>query len=247
MPEFSKPPQGPGAPNPKIPNTVPLSEADEQRQEMYGPLADAMKADTSKLDIDDEQDAVEKEEESGTEPAPAPEDTFVPPSKEDRKAFLSAILGGKQYEKTFKLFDNVTITFRDRTIKDTEVILSILSKRVLDEELSQDDYDIAYDRYLFVVQLAAINGAEYAIKELNVDDRETLDDSVRDWLLALPRPVYHGALMAFRQFERENAFMTEHALDSDFWKADGQALPSRPPSAARSTTRSTRDAIRTGT
>jgi hypothetical protein len=241
MPEFSRPPQGPGAPNPKIPDTVPLAQADEQRQELYGPLAKMSKADVEKIDLDPEE---------GPEPEPQPEaeseSTFVPPSEEDRKAFLSALLGGKQYEKKFTLFGGTTITLRDRTTKDTETVLAILRQRADKEAMTEEDYGIAYDRYMLVIQMVDLNGNEYAIKELNTDDQNVLDTSVRDWLLSMPRPIYHAVLMAFRRFEEENAFMTERALDSDFWTPVGSASAPRRTSAAPSTTKRTLATTRTG-
>jgi hypothetical protein len=244
MPDFSRPPSGPGAPQPKIPETVPLEKTDEHRQAVYGPLA-ATSKDTEKLDLEEESEPSTAEPEVGDIKRPE----FEPPSEDDRKAFLSALLGGKQYEKRFALFGGgVTVKFRDRTTKDTEAVLAILRRLADKEHMTQDDYDIIYDRYMLVIQFVEFNDEEHAIKELEADERnrELLDKCVQEWLLSMPRPVYHAVLQAFRQFENENAFMTEHALDSDFWKPDGPASAPRRTPAALSTTGSTRGMIRTG-
>jgi hypothetical protein len=218
-----------------------LSQADAHRQELYGPLAAMSEDDKEKLDLEPEEEPEPEQEQQEAE------DKFVPPTEEDRKAFLSALLGGKQYEKRFTLFGNVAVTFRDRTTADTERVLAILRNGRESGEMSADDYNITYDRYMLVLQLLSFNDKEYALATQSNQLKDVLDSAVNERLMPLPRPIYHAVLMAFRRFEEENSYMTERALDSDFWTCAGPASAPRRTSAARSTIPRTPATTRTGT
>ena len=231
MAEFSRPPAGPGSPNSQIAPTIPLHKADPQRQEQYAALAALSDGDVHKLDIDEPQE--EQDEVIEKEPVKAM------PTEADRKAFLSALMGDKQYEKDFQLFGRISMKLRDRTVDDTEAVLRVLGVKDDSERLTQDDYALTYDRYLLVVQLAQLNGNPYVPLNFEHDvekNKVMLDEAVKQRLITLKRPVYHAALETLRRFEDENSYMTEHALDSDFWMPGGQALQLQRKPAARSTT-----------
>jgi hypothetical protein len=215
---FTTPPAGPGAPQGlKSVQIVPLEKAPVHKRETYSALAASRtwqgEASDQKLDIDMPA-ASEVETESV--------DVKYTPSDEDKKAFLSAILGGKVYMKKFKIYGNMTITLTDRSVEHTEKLYDVLNSDYRKGKILDEDYDTVYERYLLALQLVRIDNTPYDAIQDEAKFEEWLTVRVSQ-LMKLSKPVYQAIMEVCRRFEIENRYMTEHAQDSDFWKPGGQA------------------------
>lgn len=189
----------------KIAEPIPLEEASSSKQGTYGPLVAARK----------EELAAEGKTVEEPAPRPKPKDD-AEPTAEDKKAFLKAVLGDKQYEKTYPLFDGtLEVTLRDRSTQDTEQMY----EKLRDDEF-QKEFNLWEQRFMLACGLQKVR-----FKGANVREFEKPDDlkgRVLE-LMEFTKPVYMALMETGRLFERHVRVLTSKAHAPDFWKADGSA------------------------
>jgi hypothetical protein len=215
MPEgFS---QAVAGPKPKIPTTVPLSQADDERKKIYAPLANWQ----------DDKPPMEPPGPPESGPPPEPTDPTGPPRPEislnDRKAFLASLLGGTRYTKRYPLYGTYEMVLEDRTTEETEIMYGQLA---LDEAQgllkSDEEWAVRLERYQLALQLRAIHGLKdgerYPALDLNAGPGKVFAERLSVFM-KMPKPLYQGLMAALRSFEAEVAELTDKALDESFWKA----------------------------
>jgi hypothetical protein len=210
----------PAPKTPQIPQPVPLEQTDPSRQGMYNELIKANKELEAPL-VGASTTTVSSEKQSFVA-APAPQD---PPtvSDMDKRNFLRAILGGKDYEKKYKLFDTIEVTMVDRSVELTEKMYDQLEADQKDKKIkleTEEAWDVWADRYQMAAVVRGVsgvqNGTTYPAPE-NFLERVQL-------LMKFPKPVYGALMEASRNFEEHVIEMTAKAQDPDFWRAGGKNL-----------------------
>jgi hypothetical protein len=207
-----------------MPPVVPLSQADDERKKVYGPLAD-WERDHSKPPVQEPPGPPEVGPPSQQEPGGSQPPLKI--SEEDRKAFLAALLGGKRYSKRYSLYGSYEVALEDRTTDETEIMYNQLA---LDESQgllkNDEEWAVRLERYQLALQLRAIRGLKggegYPPLELNAGPGKVFSERLAT-LMLLPKPLYQGLMAVLRSFETEVAELTAKALDESFWKAGGGA------------------------
>jgi hypothetical protein len=222
----------------QIPPTVGLSDADPERQQLYGEAGKVFTEERNKaLAAKAAGDAPERkmfvpgqaEEEQPPEPESAPAKPEIEVDEADKRAFVRSILGDKTFEKVYPLFGGeVEVTFVDRTSAQMEQLLLTLDS-VANDATWAKEADIG----ALCSSLREIKTKEGRKSFLPTDDyaarKQELDK--------LPRPLYEALLDTSRNFETLINHMIEKARDSDFWQAGGSASLSKRTAGAPSTSR----------
>jgi hypothetical protein len=212
--EFSQPPPQ-GA---RIPPSVPMDKLDPERAKLYAGL-----------------DARLEEPEEPTQPSlpiPSPpepdlDDQYYLPDEEDKKAFLRALLGGKQFEKRFSLYGTIEASMVDRTTDQTEALYTALetdSKAGKIRTETDEQWITWVERYRLASSLS-----EY--KDANGPKRYTATTEFLERtkeLMKMPKPLYAAFMQTSRRFEAVVDVLTRRAHDPGFWKTGGASSPSKP-------------------
>ncbi len=246
MAEFSNPAPGP---KPKIPETVPLRQASRERQELYAPLAEMDRTDP-------EADGVPAASRAENIPFPKPAPELAPEAPqepeavqpeipvEDRQAFLASVLAHKPYTKTYTLFGQVRVTFRDRTPSQVEQIQAELNTSGIGE-LPEVEQAILEERMVLAVELAHLDYGKTG-EPLQEPEAGQIRKRADDLLGRFAKPLYQALLETCREFDRHVSELTRRALDKDFWQAGTENSPSPRTGPARSTSPVTAAATHTG-
>jgi hypothetical protein len=218
---------------PKIPEVVDLKDADPDRKELYGKVADVFTEERRKALSEAERPgpgevfvpgAQAKKEWPG--PGAPPEEEPVATKKleievaeEDKRAFVRSLLADRSFEKSYVLFGGpVGVTLVDRTTAETDKLFDWLDK--IEDESA---WSLEADR----ICLAS------TIREIKRPDGRNSFPPTDDWkvrleeLRKLPRPLYEALIETSRNFEALVNKMVEKARDPDFWPAGGSTSPSR--------------------
>jgi len=232
-----------GFTQPKIPSANPIETVDEDRRKLYGPLAQMSEGEAKpdspgKKRIEDRNLAENipfpgKPKEADEIPARAPESKpaeSLPrdaPSDDDRKHFMRQTLAGKQYDRRYRVFGgSMLFLFVDRSTGETELMYDVLENENLDTE---EEWATCLERYQLALQLRKVevkgDKPPYEAKPMDASQTESalaedLKDRVKK-IMELSKPVYHALMEANRRFEEHVRYLTEHALESDFWKPGG--------------------------
>ena len=222
------------APGAKIADTVLLSAADKDKQELYGPLA----------------------LESAGDDAPAPEDSSVPGSgatipedfrgqqvvlgekdiaESERADYVRAVLGDKQYERTYTVFGQVKIVMQERTAGQTEALYAELDAASIRDEIhvgTEGQWIAWVERLQLASTLRSIT--QYGLDKKDYPPTDKLLARARA-LLDLNMPLFNAAMQVSRDFETRVRVLAEHATDPDFWPAGGPASQPAPQPPAPST------------
>ncbi len=194
-----------------IAKPVPLAAADKKQQDIYMPLAAALA------------------EEGGVSAEP-PDPALLPaeppaspwePSEDDKKNFVRTLLGGGQYEKTYRLFNGMVVaTFKDRTTQQCEDLYAVLRSQQEMNAFPESDYALWEARYHLAATLC----------KLELDGRRTADlayptelpNRITE-LMEHPSPLYQALMAASDHFERHLNLMIGSARTDSFWQTDGTA------------------------
>lgn len=229
----------------KLAPPVDISEADSERQKMYGGLSDARNR---------------AFEDPSIKPAETPDfaeievDPDLPVvTDEDKKAFVRAVLGNKVFEKTYTLFGSITVVFADRTVVESEALYDSL-KTITDP----DEWRLALEQRQLssAVKELAGNGILYKVLDKGAPKiGEVLGNGTEvdfntchvirfKQISAFSKPLYKALLQTSRRFEILVSTLTDSAHIDSFWPAGGATSQSALTSPARSTTGA--PAVRTG-
>lgn len=239
MSEFSNP-----APRPRIPETVPLTKASKERQDLYGPLTEMDRTQPEALpaqNIPFPKPASEMEPSGGMQGEPQPPETEPEISAEDRQAFLASVLAHKPYEKNYTLFGKVVVTFRDRTPLQVENIQAMLNTS---EVADETELAILEERLILATEMVSISYGQTG--EPFPSDPAKLRENADAIMAKFTKPLYQAILGACREFDRHVSQLTRRALDKDFWQAGTASSPSQRTAPARSTSPATAVATSTG-
>jgi len=212
MEGFSQP-----TPKPQIAKPVPIEQTDSGRQNTYNELLKTAK--TLEAPLTDTAASTLPLSPSTVQPAIV----IQPISDQDKKNFLRAILGGKDYEKKYKLFDNIDVSMSDRSVELTERMYNQLEEDQKNKKIkieTDEGWDVWTDRYQMAAVVRAVTGLQggeqYPIPE-NFFDRVQV-------LMRFPKPVYSALMETTRKFEDHVETLTSKAQEPDFWRAGGKSL-----------------------
>ena len=215
---------------PKIPEVVDLKDADPDRKELYGKVAEVFTEERRKALSEAAVGAARPGPgevfvpgaQAGAPPEEEPVATKKPEievAEEDKRAFVRSLLADRSFEKSYVLFGGpVGVTLVDRTTAETDKLFDWLDK-VEDESA----WSLEADRMC----LAS------TIREIKRPDGRNSFPPTDDWkarleeLRKLPRPLYEALIETSRNFEALVNKMVEKARDPDFWPAGGSTSPSR--------------------
>lgn len=167
-------------------------------------------------------------------PARAPESNpTVPiqdmPSEADKRDFMRKVFAGKRYQRLYKLYGGaMTILFEDRSTLETEMMYNLLDS---EKHETEDEFATQLERYLLALQFRNLDvkGEQQPISlpaldvsESTTAQHEALKQRV-DKILQFPKPTYLALMEANRRFEDHVRYLTDRALNTDFWKAGGGA------------------------
>lgn len=151
------------------------------------------------------------------------------PSEVDKKDFMRKVFAGKRYQRTYKLYGGaMTIKLEDRSTVETEMMYSLLDS---DKYETEEEFATQLDRYLLALQFRNLDvkGEQVPVTMIPLDvsesetaQREALKQRVEQ-ILQLPKPTYMAIMEANRRFEEHVQYLTERALNTDFWKTGGDA------------------------
>jgi len=229
----------------KIAPTVDLKEADGERREKYGTL------EKMKEGLPTQGEVREIAPENRTENIPFPDhpakgtpvrapeieedretmrQVLRPkddPTDEDRRTFMRSVLAGKRYKRIYKLFGGeMSATLEDRSTTETELMYATLEA----DKPSENDGDMLLERYQLALQLRSVDlkgqSPAYQAGTLEEGTEPAQQEAMRErvtQIMKLPKPTYQALMEVVRRFEDHVAYLTERALDTDFWKAGGGA------------------------
>lgn len=214
---------------PKIPDVVPLADASDERQQLYGPLTEHREQEIKEHPPEEPRPKVYP-------PAPEP-GVMEPPNvdDDDKIAFVDAVLGDRQYEKSYVLYGNIEAKLQDRTAERTEAVYAKMEEHKEKGELTFE-FDSQWVIWVERFQLAA-NLIEVRQKGLDTKAYPPTDNFLgraRE-LMKLPKALYQALLQANRDFEQLTSALTQEAQNTDFWPAGRSTSPSRRTSPAPST------------
>ena len=213
----------------RIPPTVPLAQADPERQQAYGGLAAVRKEELEQaaslekpLNLEDPSAAPAAQTLVSPE-LPEKPDNYSAPEIPDKQEFTRALLGNKPYTKEYKLFGGAALaTYRDLTSEETEQLYGVLDKLIEDKEVVDDEqWTLRRERYFLAMSLQTLKlrgsaPANYKVAAAGCEDALKV-------LLALPKPLYRALLQTSRIFEQHVDILVERANDPNFWRTDGAA------------------------
>jgi hypothetical protein len=169
-----------------------------------------------------------------SEPEDDPEEALMAeaaqPNEEDKRQFMRCLFGDTPYRKEYKLFGGMLVVeMTDVTpLIEDRIFMQLSLDQKTNKIETQDDWDIALDRYRMVVNIHKViwSGNEILgpVTGTNLGDAVTeritkgLKNSV----------VYRALLRTMRVFRRHLDVMLERSMTSDFWQVDG---PSSQPEA----------------
>lgn len=161
---------------------------------------------------------VKKEEEPKPEPVPEPE---VKVSDEDAHEYLRCILGGKGFNKTYKLMGGqVSVEFRSRTAEESFILSTIL--RNLRVQMGMANYDIINNAFLGYQLLYTATQVRLADKVIEVEkptskDFDEIQALTHKLLSLIPLVIYKGILRELVAFEQLTAALDTKVNDPNFW------------------------------
>lgn len=163
-----------------------------------------------------------KKEETKPEPAPEPE---VKVSDEDAHEYLRCILGGKGFNKTYKLMNGqVSVEFRSRTAEESFILSTIL--RNLRVQMGMANYDIINNAFLGYQLLYTATQVRLADKVIEVEkptskDFDEIQTLTHKLLSLIPLVIYKGILRELVAFEQLTAALDTKVNDPNFWEQTG--------------------------
>jgi hypothetical protein len=197
---------------PKEPETV------EEAHEPTEDAAEQLEALHSVLEQQEEEPDYEEEE---LQKAAAP-------TQDDLRNFMRCLFGDTPYRKEYKLFGGMLIVEMTDVSPEVEdrifVQLSIDQRE--DKIETQDDWDLALDRYRMAVNIRKVVwSGQDIIKEKDDTEYGTLREIVEARIVKGLKNsvVYRALLRATRIFRRHLNIMLERSMDSDFWQVDGSS------------------------
>ena len=203
-----------GAPAPinpaNIARPVPLVEASPERQAVYKPLTDVR--------------LKERGETAGPDPVPEVVEQVQPwePTAEDKKNFMRALLGARQYEKTYTLFNGaVKVTFLDRTAKQAETLYQTLRNDHEMQLFPEADLDLWEARYHFAATLRKLELNDRA--PVDFDFPEKFHERVVELMENNSSPLYQALMSVSDTFERHLSTLIANARNESFWQTGGTA------------------------
>jgi hypothetical protein len=151
------------------------------------------------------------------------------PSEADKKDFMRKVFAGKRYQRMYKLYGGaMTILFEDRSTLETEMMYDLLDS---EKHETEDEFATQLERYLLALQFRNLDvkGEQQPISLPALDVSESpaaQHDALKqrvDKILQFPKPTYLALMEANRRFEDHVRYLTDRALNTDFWKAGGGA------------------------
>lgn len=219
--EFSTPPQG----GIKIPKTVDIKDADPERQAEYAELGKVAAELKEKLPEDDDTPVAGNDDPpSAPPPEPDLDDSYYEPTLEDKQTFVRALLGGKQFEKRFKLFGSIDATFVDRTTEMTEALYSQLDADTSAKKIktsTEEQWQTWVERYQLASTLREYKDGTGVRSHPPTNE---LFPRVQE-LMKMPKPLYIALMQTARRFEAIVNTLTRRAHDDPFWKTGGANSP----------------------
>lgn len=158
------------------------------------------------------------------EPQPEPEPE-VKVSDEDVHEYLRCVLGGKGYNKTYKIMNGqVSVEFRSRTAEESFILSTIL--RNLRVQMGMANYDIINNAFLGYQLLYTTTQVRLADKVIEVAKPESKDfddiqEATHKLLALIPLVVYKGILRELVSFEQLTAALDKKVNDPNFWGQTG--------------------------
>lgn len=209
-----------------IPKPVDVASLPEDQRKLYEGLGDV----AAKLPEPESP----KETAGGyvSPPEPDLDEDYYKPDDEDKKAFVRSLLGGKQFEKRFKLFNAIDVTLLDRSTEHTEMLFNQLEVDTNQARIKTDTDDqwVTWnERYCLASTMRVYRDGAGEKGYLPTDK---LFERVQE-LMKLPKPIYQALLQTSRRFEVIVQTLTRRAHDKDFWVTGGADSPSKPTSGAR--------------
>lgn len=209
-----------------IPKPVDVSALPEEQRKLYEGLGN-----TDKLP-DPEPEPVKEVGGYVSPPEPDLDERYYQPDEEDKKAFVRALLGGKQFEKRFKLFNAIDVTLLDRSTEHTETLYNQLESdatKGLIRTDTDDQWVTWNERYCLASTLRIYRDGS---GEKGYLPTEKLNERTLE-LMKLPKPVFQALMQTSRRFEVIVQTLTKRAHDKDFWQTGGADSPSKPTQGAR--------------
>jgi hypothetical protein len=208
-----------------VPKPVDVASLPEEQRKLY----EGLETVAEKL-----PDLPEQPPAGGYVPPPEPDldEAYYRPDEDDKRAFVRALLGGKQFEKRFKLFNAIEVTLLDRSTEHTEMLFNQLEVDANQDRIKTgtDDQWITWnERYCLATTLRIYKDGSGEKGYLPTDK---LHERVQE-LMKLPKPVYQALLQTSRRFEIIVQTLTRRAHDKDFWLTGGADSPSKPTPGAR--------------
>ena len=165
------------------------------------------------------------------------------PTTADKQNFMRCLFGDKPYTKEYHLFGGMLVVEMTDISPTREDAIFIQLSRDQKEGIvkTQDDWDIALDRYRMVCNIQKViwSGQEIMLsgdgEDLPTEVKVRLLDGVKNSV------VYRALLRVTRVFRRHLEFMLERAMDSDFWQVDGPSSLQEPTPVEPSTSEDTTD------
>lgn len=150
-------------------------------------------------------------------------------TSEEKTSFINAMITGKRYTQTFKLFGgNVSVTIRSRTADETHALYAYIRHTLAKDgpdSLTVVEGDMAY--VPLVAQVAELNGT--AFPEMKAPLMYTESDGkeiepgwygdFKAWK-AKPEGLTSALISCVQLFEYKYWTMTREAADKNFWNSD---------------------------
>lgn len=156
---------------------------------------------------------------------------IVDVTEKDKMSFISAVLGGKRFRKTYeRMGGRVKITMRSRTVPETDEVMRQLERDRKNENLeSMTEIMVRTWHYQMVIGLEKVEMADQAPIEFpELDLNSKPGDSSDEYLLqeagrrvtqGWHEHLYSMIQNASRHFDQVVQALTLRAHDADFWNA----------------------------
>ncbi len=161
----------------------------------------------------------------------------VKPTEDDKQQYLRCVLGDKLFEKDYNLYNGaMSITFRARNVKQSELILDTMQARIAAGKLSVANvphYVYEMTRYQLTISVVAIklrDGEAKTFAPVDKKDLETYGATGVNNLLEYaydykfgnwPDALLNSVIQVHREFEKLIEILAGRVMDSDFWTSAG--------------------------
>ena len=146
---------------------------------------------------------------------------------EEREEYLRAVLGGKPYHKTFKLFDGkVSLTFKTQpnheVDKLTKCIFRLLQIQGASDEAQEKLIKIKLLFYLDKLELG--DNPALTVESIDfdkIDSFEAADEMFKEYFGLLDETIIRAMVRTYHYFVELQQLLIAEGFNSDFWDSAG--------------------------